>query len=68
MEQALAHVEIGSQVYLEEGDDPCGAVRDVAPGGRHEITVYVEIRESSSSIRTQFVLRTMAKLSWTEHV
>lgn len=42
MEQTLANVEIGSQVYLEEGDDPCGAVRDVAPGGRNEIIVYVE--------------------------
>jgi hypothetical protein len=42
MEQTLANVEIGSQVYLEEGDDPCGAVREVAPSGRNEITVYVE--------------------------
>jgi len=35
-------IEIGSQVYLEEGGDPCGAVRDVRPGSRNEITVYVE--------------------------
>jgi hypothetical protein len=42
MDQTLANVEIGSQVYLEEGDDPFGAVRDVAPGDPNEITVYVE--------------------------
>ena len=42
METTLANVEIGSQLYLEEGDDPCGAVRSVATGGRNEITVYVE--------------------------
>ncbi|HEX6437169.1 MAG TPA: hypothetical protein VF182_08555 [Candidatus Binatia bacterium] len=35
-------IEIGSQVYLEEGGDPCGAVRDVRPGSRNEITIYVE--------------------------
>jgi hypothetical protein len=36
------NIEIGSQVYLEEGGDPCGAVRDVRLGSRNEITVYVE--------------------------
>ena len=35
-------IEIGSQVYLDEGGDPCGAVRDVGPGSRNEITIYVE--------------------------
>ena len=35
-------IELGSQVYLEEGGDPCGAVRDVRPGSRNEITIYVE--------------------------
>ena len=34
--------EIGAQVYLEEGSDPCGAVRDVRLGNRNEITIYVE--------------------------
>jgi len=36
------NIEIGSQVYLEEGEDPCGAVRDVRLGNRAEITIYVE--------------------------
>jgi hypothetical protein len=35
-------IEIGSQVYLEEGGDPCGAVRDVRLENRDEITIYVE--------------------------
>jgi hypothetical protein len=35
-------IEIGSQVYLEEGGDPCGAVRDVGLENRDEITIYVE--------------------------
>jgi hypothetical protein len=41
MEQKQS-IEIGSQVYLEEGADPCGALRDVRLGNRNEITVYVE--------------------------
>jgi hypothetical protein len=41
MEQKLNNVEIGSQVYLEEGGEPCGAVRGIGRRG-NEITVYVE--------------------------
>lgn len=67
MDQALENIEIGSQVYVQEGDDPFGAVRDVTPS-RREITVYVENAGELSSNRTPFVRRTMAKLSWTEHV
>jgi hypothetical protein len=26
------NIDIGAQVYLEEGGDPCGAVRDVRAG------------------------------------
>ena len=36
------NIEIGSQVYLVEGEDPCGAVRDVRLGNGAEITIYVE--------------------------
>ena len=36
------NIEIGSQVYLEEGGDPCGAVRDLRVGNRDEITIYIE--------------------------
>jgi hypothetical protein len=39
MEQSLQKIEIGYQVYLKEGGEECGAVRDVAPD---EIIVYVE--------------------------
>ena len=35
-------IEVGAQVYLEEGGDPCGAVRDVRPGSCNELTIYVE--------------------------
>jgi hypothetical protein len=35
-------IEIGSQVYLEEGGDSCGAVRDVRRGNGDEITIHVE--------------------------
>jgi len=35
-------IEIGFQVYLEEGADPCGGVRRVSPGGRPEVVVYIE--------------------------
>ncbi|HEU4640268.1 MAG TPA: hypothetical protein VFS84_15550 [Candidatus Binatia bacterium] len=36
------NIEIGSQVYLEEGGEPCGAVRDVRLRSGDEITIYVE--------------------------
>jgi hypothetical protein len=61
MEGTLENVEIGSQVYLEEGDDRCGAVRNAARGGRNAIRVYSRIPVSSSSTWMPFVPRTMAK-------
>jgi hypothetical protein len=42
MDDKLNEVRIGFQAYTEEGTDPWGAVRDVAPKGRPEIVVYVE--------------------------
>lgn len=42
MNHELTDVRIGFQVYIEEGADPCGGVRSVAPRGRPEIVVYVE--------------------------
>ncbi len=42
MNHELTDIKIGYQVYTEEGADPCGGVRDVAPRGRPEIVVYVE--------------------------
>ncbi|HLY38889.1 MAG TPA: hypothetical protein VKU61_12685 [Candidatus Binatia bacterium] len=42
MEAKLRSVRVGDQVFLEEGGEECGAVRDVRPEGRDEIVVYVE--------------------------
>ncbi len=42
MNDELSEIRIGFQAYTEEGTDPWGAVRDVAPKGRPEIVVYVE--------------------------
>ncbi|HEY1371732.1 MAG TPA: hypothetical protein VGH50_04625 [Candidatus Binatia bacterium] len=42
MDAKLSAIRVGDQVYLKEGAEECGAVREVAPGGRDEITVYVE--------------------------
>ncbi len=41
MDQSLQTIEIGYQVYLKEGGEECGAVRDVAPN-QNELVVYVE--------------------------
>jgi hypothetical protein len=38
----LPLIEVGFQVFASDGGDVFGAVRDVAPGGRPEIVVYVE--------------------------
>lgn len=35
-------VKVGFQVFVEEGGEECGAVREVAPEGRDEIIVYIE--------------------------
>jgi hypothetical protein len=42
MEDKVKAIEIGSQVYLEEGGKDFGAVRRIAPGGRDELVVYIE--------------------------
>jgi hypothetical protein len=38
----LTDIRVGFQVYLEEGGDPFGGVRQVAPAARDEIVIYVE--------------------------
>jgi hypothetical protein len=38
----LPLIEVGYQVFAAGGDEEFGAVRDVAPGGRAELVVYVE--------------------------
>jgi hypothetical protein len=42
MHERLRAIEIGFQVYIDEGGEEFGAVRDVGPAGRDEIVVYVE--------------------------
>jgi hypothetical protein len=42
MDDKLKAIEIGFQLFLEEGGKDFGAVRAVAPGGRPEIVVYIE--------------------------
>lgn len=42
MANHLSAIEIGYQVFLEEGGEECGAVREVAPDSRDEIVVYIE--------------------------
>jgi ribosomal 30S subunit maturation factor RimM len=38
----LPLIELGYQVFTRDGGEEVGAVRDVVPGGRPEIVVYVE--------------------------
>jgi hypothetical protein len=40
--EIVSAVKVGFQVYVEEGGEECGAVREVAPQGRAEIVVYIE--------------------------
>lgn len=38
----LNRIEVGDQVFGNEGGEEFGAVRQVLPGGRQEIVVYIE--------------------------
>ena len=38
----LRAVELGNPVFLEEGGDPCGAVREIHFGARPTLTVFIE--------------------------
>jgi hypothetical protein len=42
MHRKLPMIEVGYQVYLADGADPFGAVRQVLPHGRAELVVNVE--------------------------
>lgn len=42
MDERLSAIRVGFQVFVEEGAEECGAVREVAPEGRAEIVVYIE--------------------------
>jgi hypothetical protein len=41
-EHKLPLIEVGYQVYLKDGGEEFGAVRDVAPNGQPVIVIYVE--------------------------
>jgi hypothetical protein len=38
----LPLIEVGYQVFANDGGEEFGAVRDVAPDGRPEIVIYIE--------------------------
>jgi hypothetical protein len=38
----LRAIRVRFQVFVEEGAEECGTVREVAPEGRAEIVVYIE--------------------------
>lgn len=42
MPSKLPLIEIGYQVFTRDGGEGIGAVRQVVPGGRPELVVYVE--------------------------
>ena len=42
MNNQVNAIEVGYQVFVEEGGEECGAVREVAPENRDEIVVYIE--------------------------
>lgn len=42
MDGKLKEVEVGFQLYLDESANSYGAVRQVAPGDRDEIIVYIQ--------------------------
>jgi hypothetical protein len=35
-------IEVGFQTFVSDGGEEFGAVREVAPGGRPELVIYVE--------------------------
>jgi hypothetical protein len=42
MDEKLRAIETGFHVYLEEGGKDFGAIRQVAPGGRDELIVFIQ--------------------------
>ena len=42
MEAKLKEIDIGFQLYLEGSGNNCGTVRQVAPGDRDELIVYIQ--------------------------
>lgn len=70
MTQKLPFVDIGFHVYVEDGGEPIGAVRDVAPDGKPELLIYVENAgpfrvplEAVREVQEEKVVLDLAKLS-----
>jgi hypothetical protein len=42
MNERLREIRIGDQVFIDDNTEEVGAVRDLAPGGRDEIVIYIE--------------------------
>jgi hypothetical protein len=42
MDDTLQVVKPGYQLFVDDDNEDCGAVREVAPDGRDEVVVYVE--------------------------
>ncbi len=66
----LPKIEVGYQAFTADGGEEFGAVRDVAPGGRPELVVYVENAgdftiplDAVQSVHSQKVIVDCAKVS-----
>ena len=70
MTKKLPLIEIGFQVFVRDGGEEVGAVREVAPGGRPEIVINIEgagdfivALEAVRSVHSQKVILDVQKLS-----
>jgi len=72
MTRKLPLIEIGYQVFVRDGGEEVGAVREVAPGGRPEIVINVEnagdfivALDAVKSVHSQKVILDVTKLGGT---
>lgn len=63
------NIEVGFQTFVSDGGEEFGAVRQVAPGGRRELVIYVENAgdftvpfDAVESVHSQKVIFNCAKL------
>jgi hypothetical protein len=63
------NIEVGFQTFVSDGDEEFGAVRAVAPGGEHELVIYVENAgdfvvplDAVESVHSEKVILNCAKL------
>jgi hypothetical protein len=72
MNRKLPLIEIGYHVFVRDGGEEVGAVREVAPGGRPEIVINVEnagdfivALDSIKAVHSQKVILDAAKIGAT---